>query len=95
MWGRDYLLASEIESSGRHGWVHVSQATIDQITKKRVTTPVISRAHLAHPGVVFRNNKDPISSNNKDDYTFERSQNYKRFNTYFVVPKTIVSHIFI
>jgi len=87
MWGRDVLMASDIESNGRPGWVHVSQATVDNITKKSVSTP---GKNLASPGVIFRN-KSSDSSNYKDDFTFERGHNHHQINTYFVVPNLIVS----
>lgn len=91
VWGRDVLIASEIESNGRPGWVHVSQATVDHISKKKVAATEVIETNHAHPGVIFRNNKDTNFKDNKSDYTFERGQNLNRINTYFVVPKTIVN----
>lgn len=93
MWGHDVLMASDIEASGRPGWVHVSQATVDQITRKKVPDTAVTEIKHAHPGVIFRNNKDLNLNNNRDNYTFERVQNHNRINTYFVVPNTMVSHI--
>lgn len=90
IWGRDVLMASDIEANGRPGWVHVSQATVDQITRKKV--PVTEIKH-DHPGVIFRNNKESNLNNNRDNYTFERVQNHNQINTYFVVPNTMVSYI--
>lgn len=93
IWGRDVLMASDIEANGRPGWVHVSQATVDQITRKKVPATAVTEVKHAHPGVIFRNNKDSNLNNNRDNYTFERVQNHNRINTYFVVPNTMVSHI--
>lgn len=91
VWGRDVLIASEIESNGRPGWVHVSQATLDHISKKKIPTTDVKETNHAYPGVIYRNNKDANFKDSKNDYTFERGQSLNRINTYFVVPKTIVS----
>jgi len=88
MWGHDVLVASNIESSGRPGWVHVTQATVDQITKDRIAVP--EGIHPVPKGVM-RNKAikyGPDSSNNMHDYTFKKGNDYDQMDTYFVVPNT-------
>lgn len=94
VWGHDVLVASDIESSGRTGWVHVTRATVDQLTKNRVTVP---GGNHPLPKGVMRNkavNYDTDSSNNVHDYTFKKGIDNDQMETYFVVPKnTTVSYI--
>lgn len=91
VWGRDVIVASDVESNGRPGWVHATRATVDQITKSRV-----SRRNHPLPKDVVRNktvNCNTDSSNNVHDYTFKRGNNNDQMDTYFVVPNTsMVSH---
>lgn len=98
VWGSAVLVASQIESSGRPGRVHVTRATVDQITKKRVATTAATGANNAPPNVVFRNktiNYGSYSSNNENNYTFERGNDHDKFDTYFVVPNTMVSYFYV
>lgn len=100
-WGRDVNVASHIECSGRPGLVHVSRATVDRVTKKEVASNVASGLNHVPSGVNFRKNtlNNGSDSNDKDNYTFERSHEEQRnqflrqnrIDTYFVVPSTIVS----
>jgi len=105
-WGRDVHVASYIENSGRPGLVHVSRATVNQITKKEVADTVVNRVNHLPLGVNLRNNavnSQTNSKDNKDDYSFERNHDVERdqflrlnrIDTYFVVPRTVVSYIYI
>lgn len=97
VWGNDVLVASEIESNGRPGWVHVTHTTADQITKKRIATAGTPEPNNALPNVVFRKrtaNRGSYSSNNENNYTFERGHGHAKFDTYFVIPNTMVSYTF-
>lgn len=90
VWGRDVTIASEIESSGRSGWVHVSRTTVDQITKNVVTdNTIVTGSNQPPPGVIYRQNTQNCSL---DNYTFERGNGYNRIETYFVVPNAMVSY---
>lgn len=98
VWGNDVLVASEIENNGRPGWVHVTHTTAHQITKKRNATTGITEPNNAPPNVVFRKrtaNHGSYSSNNENNYTFERGHGHAKFDTYFVVPSTMVSYIYL
>lgn len=101
VWGRDVNVASHIESCGRPGLVHVSRATVDQITKKEVACNAATGSNHAPAGVNFRKNtlNHGPDSNDNDNYTFERSHEeqrnqflrHNRIDTYFVVPSTVVN----
>lgn len=98
-WGRDVHVASYIENSGRPGMVHVSRATVNQVTKKAVPDTAVNRVNHLPPGVKLRNNNINYQTDSKDildDYTFERSHEeernqflrHNRIDTYFVIPRT-------
>lgn len=95
VWGHDVHIASIIESSGRPGYIHVSQATVDQINKNNIADTRIN----SH--VINSCNNSLDSNDSKYNYTFERCPQDKRdqflsFNqidTYFVVPDTMVNYI--
>lgn len=102
-WGRDVHVASYIENCGRSGMVHVSRATVNQVTKKGVTDTAVNRVNHLPSGVKLRNNSINYQTDSKDnlyDYSFERSHEeernqflrHNRIDTYFVIPKTIVSY---
>jgi len=95
-WGRDVHVASYIENSGRPGMVHVSRATVNQVT-------AVNRVNHLPPGVKLRNNTINHQTDSEDildDYSFERSHEeernqflrHNRIDTYFVIPRTIVSY---
>lgn len=102
-WGRDVHVASYIENCGRSGMVHVSRATVNQVTKKGVADTAVNRVNHVPPGVKLRNNSinyQTDSKDNLDDYSFERSREeernqflrHNRIDTYFVIPKTVYPH---
>lgn len=98
VWGNDVLVASEIENNGRSGWVHVTHTTVNQITKERIATAGITGPNKVPPNVVFRKKTDncgSYSSNSENHYTFERGHGHAKFDTYFVVPNTMVSYFYI
>jgi len=97
VWGRDVRVASYIENCGRPGLVHVSRATISQITRKGAVNNL-------PPGVNLHNNTTNYQTDSKghlNDYSFERSHEeeknhflrHSQIDTYFVKPKTAVSYI--
>lgn len=94
VWGHDVNVASIIELNGHPGRVNVSQATVNLIIKKGTTSTVTGLPHSSHT-----NNSGLDSSDNKDDFTFERVHGEQRDNllrlnridTYVVVPNSMVS----
>lgn len=101
VWGHDVRIASYIENCGRPGLVHVSRATISQITKKGAVNTVVNNLP---PGVNLRNNTTNYQTDSKghsNDYSFERSHEeeknhflrHHQIDTYFIKPRTAVSYI--
>lgn len=96
-WGRDVHVASYIENCGRPGLVHVSCATVSQITRKEAVNTAVNNLP---PGVNLGNNTTD-SKGHLNDYSFERSHEeeknhflrHNQIDTYFVKPKTSVSYI--
>ncbi|XP_025196837.1 uncharacterized protein LOC112595752 [Melanaphis sacchari] len=98
-WGRDVQVASYVENSGSPGLVHVSHATVNQVTKKGVVNTAVNRVDPLPSGVNLRNNTINYQGDT-NDYTFERSYEEQRnhflcdnrIETYYVKPKTAYSH---